>query len=77
MGADPARIFFVSDAVTGDGQARPFDPAQDMDNLREEAMKLGDIGFMIVDPIVNAVAGDSHKNSGTRRSLQPVGVSPK
>jgi hypothetical protein len=27
---------------------------------------------MIVDPIVNAVAGDSHKNSETRRSLQPV-----
>ena len=29
---------------------------------------------MIVDPIVNAVAGDSHKNSKTRRSLQPVVV---
>jgi hypothetical protein len=43
-----------------------------MDSLRAEALKLGDVGFMIVDPIVNAVAGDSHKNSETRRSLQPV-----
>jgi putative DNA primase/helicase len=72
MGADPSRIFFVSGAVVGDGQTRPFDPAQDMDTLRAEAMKLGDIGLLIVDPIVNAVAGDSHKNSETRRSLQPV-----
>ncbi len=72
MGADPSRIYFVSGAATTDGQPRPFDPAQDMDSLRAEALKLGDIGFMIVDPIVNAVAGDSHKNSETRRSLQPV-----
>jgi hypothetical protein len=72
MGADPSRIYFVSGAATSDGQPRPFDPAQDMDSLRAEALKLGDVGFMIVDPIVNAVAGDSHKNSETRRSLQPV-----
>jgi putative DNA primase/helicase len=72
MGADRTRIFFVSGAIASDGQARPFDPAQDMDTLRAEATKLGDVGLMIVDPIVNAVAGDSHKNSETRRSLQPV-----
>jgi putative DNA primase/helicase len=72
MGADQNRIYFVGGANTGDGQPRPFDPAQDMDSLRAEALKLGDVGFMIVDPIVNAVAGDSHKNSETRRSLQPV-----
>ena len=72
MGADRSRIYFVSGAATTDGQPRPFDPAQDMDSLRAEALKLGDVGFMIVDPIVNAVAGDSHKNSETRRSLQPV-----
>ena len=72
MGADPSRIYFVSGAATTDGQVRAFDPAQDMDSLRAEALKLGDVGFMIVDPIVNAVAGDSHKNSETRRSLQPV-----
>jgi len=72
MGADRSRIYFVSGAATDDGQPRPFDPAQDMDSLRAEALKLGDVAFMIIDPIVNAVAGDSHKNSETRRSLQPV-----
>jgi hypothetical protein len=72
MGADAPRVYFVSGTATTDGQPRPFDPAQDMDSLRTEALKLGDVGFMIIDPIVNAVAGDSHKNSETRRSLQPV-----
>jgi len=72
MGADPSRIYFVGGPVTSDGQPRPFDPAQDMDALRAEALKLGGVGLIIVDPIVNAVAGDSHKNSETRRSLQPI-----
>lgn len=72
MGADSSRIYFVDGAVDADGRPRPFDPAQDMDTLRGDALKLGDVGLIIVDPIVNAVAGDSHKNSETRRSLQPV-----
>lgn len=72
MGADRSRVFFVGGSVDGDGKSRPFDPSQDMDSLRAAAAKVGDIALMIVDPIVNAVAGDSHKNSETRRSLQPV-----
>jgi hypothetical protein len=27
---------------------------------------------MLVDPVVSAVAGDSHKNSEVRRGLQPL-----
>lgn len=72
MGADQSRIYFVDGAVTSDGQPRPFDPALDMEALRTAAAGVGDIALMIVDPIVNAVAGDSHKNSETRRSLQPI-----
>jgi putative DNA primase/helicase len=72
MGADRSRILFVSGSVDRDGKPRPFDPSQDMDSLRASAGEIGDIALMIVDPIVNAVAGDSHKNSETRRSLQPV-----
>ena len=72
MGADRSRVFFVKGAVDAKGHARPFDPAQDMEALRTSAAEIGDIALMIVDPIVNAVAGDSHKNSETRRSLQPV-----
>ena len=72
MGADRFRIFFIKGSVDSQGKSRPFDPSQDMDSLREAAAEIGDIALMIVDPIVNAVAGDSHKNSETRRSLQPV-----
>ncbi len=72
MGADRSRILFVGGSVDGAGKTRPFDPSQDMDSLRAAAKEIGDIALMIVDPIVNAVAGDSHKNSETRRSLQPV-----
>jgi putative DNA primase/helicase len=72
MGVDRSRIYFVGGVTTADGQQRPFDPSSDMDSLYNEARKIGDISLLIVDPIVNAVAGDSHKNSETRRSLQPL-----
>jgi putative DNA primase/helicase len=31
-----------------------------------------DVGLLIVDPIVAAIAGDSHKNAEVRRGLQPL-----
>src|SRR4029077_3422294 len=36
------------------------------------ARKLPDLKFVILDPVVAAVSGDSHKNTETRRGLQPV-----
>ena len=33
---------------------------------------MGDISLLIVDPVVNAVACDSHKNGEVRRALQPL-----
>lgn len=71
MGADLSRIYFVGD-IQAEGKARPFDPARDMAALEVEAARVGDVRLLIVDPIVNAVAGDSHKNTETRRALQPV-----
>ena len=71
MGADVDKIYFVGDALA-DGKPRPFDPARDMPALEREAERIGNVRLVIVDPIVNAVAGDSHKNTETRRSLQPV-----
>lgn len=32
----------------------------------------GDISLLIVDPVVNAIACDSHKNREVRRALQPL-----
>jgi energy-coupling factor transporter ATP-binding protein EcfA2 len=72
MGADRSRIYFVGKVSTADGHQRPFDPSIDMDSLYDAAKKIGDISLLIVDPIVNAVRGDSHKNTETRRSLQPL-----
>jgi hypothetical protein len=53
-------------------EARAFDPARDIAALVRKAELIGDIGLLIVDPIVSAVGGDSHKNAETRRSLQPL-----
>src|SRR5690606_15649155 len=71
MGADMERVYFVRDVVSDDGK-RPFDPANDMEELYAAARRIGSVGLIILDPIVSAVAGDSHKNGETRRALQRV-----
>lgn len=69
-GADMNRVFFV-DRISGEhGEA--FDPGRDMPLLEETARKLQAPRLLILDPVVSAVAGDSHKGAEVRRSLQPV-----
>lgn len=70
-GADLTRIHFVGDVFDSYGR-RGFDPARDMRPLAEKLAGIGDIGLLIVDPVVSAVAGDSHKNAEVRRGLQPL-----
>ena len=70
-GGDASRIHFVG-GVPDRGKARPFDPAVDMPKLTRAARELPSLCLLILDPMVAAVAGDSHKNSETRRGLQPV-----
>jgi putative DNA primase/helicase len=70
-GADRKRVFFVGDTVE-DGQPRPFDPSSDTPALLAAARKLPELRFILVDPVVSAVAGDSHKNTEVRRGLQPL-----
>ncbi|MFM2058165.1 MAG: hypothetical protein RLY71_2550 [Pseudomonadota bacterium] len=71
MGADRERVYFVSGARI-DGEEHPFDPARDLVQLAAAVEQIGDVRLMVVDPIVSAVAGDSHKNTEVRRSLQPL-----
>lgn len=33
---------------------------------------ISDVRLLVIDPVVSAVAGDSHKNTEVRRSLQPI-----
>ena len=71
MGADVSRVYFI-DGTRIDGKAEPFDPARDMPALLAEAERIGNMRLLIVDPVVSAVAGDSHRNADTRRALQPL-----
>jgi putative DNA primase/helicase len=70
-GADVSRVHFVGSVMGLDGK-RPFDPARDVEVLRRELLGLGDVRLLIVDPIVSAITGDSHKNAEVRRGLQPL-----
>jgi putative DNA primase/helicase len=70
-GANSSRVFFVGDNTIA-GERRPFDPAKDVVLLMEEALKLPKLRLIVFDPIVNAVAGDSHVNTVVRRALQPL-----
>lgn len=69
-GADLSRVHIVS-GVTEDGEKRSFDPSTDIRLLRESIQEKN-IKMLVIDPIVSAVGGDSHKNAETRRALQPV-----
>ena len=71
-GADRARCYFVEGTRNEDGALEPFDPAHDLHRLQEAVQKIGGVRLLIVDPIVSAVVGDSHKNTEVRRALQPV-----
>lgn len=70
-GADLSRVFFIDDIREGT-EKRAFDPARDMEPLRRKLEGVGNIRLLIIDPIVSAVTGDSHKNAEVRRALQPL-----
>jgi putative DNA primase/helicase len=71
-GADLSRVQVVIGAVGADG-ARSFDPAEDVAALADALGAMDPPpALLIVDPIVSAVAGDSHKNAEVRRALQPL-----
>ena len=71
-GADLARVHIISDVHDPDGR-RPFDPARDVPALAHAvALLRRPVRLLVVDPIVSAVSGDSHKNAETRRGLQPL-----
>lgn len=70
-GADMQRVHVI-ERVIDRGEAYPFDPARDMDVLREALQAIPDVRLIVVDPVVSAISGDSHKNAEVRRGLQPL-----
>lgn len=70
-GGDPSRLHFAGD-VSESGHNRTFDPAEDLRTLIKSARELPELRMVVLDPVVATLTGDSHKNSETRRGLQPV-----
>jgi hypothetical protein len=71
-GADPSKIFAIEGATDEHGEAIPFDPSRDIEQLRAAAYAIGGVSLLIIDPIVSAILGDMHKANDVRRSLQPI-----
>lgn len=70
-GAERSRCFFVSGSRIS-GEVAPFDPARDLGRLLAAIKLIGGVKMIVVDPVVSAVTGDSHKNTEVRRALQPL-----
>ena len=70
-GAETDRVYFVRGTTDIDG-SREFDPSTDMEPLRREIRRIGNVRLLLVDPLVSIVRGDYHKNGIVRRSLQPL-----
>lgn len=70
-GADMAKIHLVRGVLDGE-ERRAFDPAHDVEALQVALAALDDVRLLVIDPIVSAISGDSHKNAEVRRGLQPL-----
>lgn len=66
-------VFFIKGAkIEGDPKPRQFDPALDMDGLKNSLQAIGNVALLIIDPVVSVIAGDGHRNNEVRRGLQPL-----
>lgn len=70
-GADLDRVQFVQ-GVEDHGEQYAFDPARDVPMLAAALAGVDDVRMIVIDPLVSAVSGDSHKNAEVRRSLAPL-----
>ncbi|NWD66394.1 AAA family ATPase [Pseudomonas gingeri] len=71
-GADLRRVHIIQGRTNAQGDADPFDPANDIALLRAAAKEIGGVALLMLDPIVSAVKGDMHKANDVRRALQGV-----
>lgn len=73
MGADMNRVHLIGASTDEAGNVLPFDPASDIPSLREQIAEEGlKVALIIIDPIVNAVAGDMNKANDVRRALSAI-----
>lgn len=69
--ADLDRVHFVT-STRRSGRHAPFNPATDVGELEKKIAGVEGVSFLVLDPIVSAVGGDSHKAVEVRRGLQPL-----
>lgn len=70
-GADLTRVHFIAGFKKG-GRKQAFDPALHMGELSAAIAEMSRPALLVIDPLVSAIAGDSHSNAETRRGLQPL-----
>ena len=72
-GADRSCVVILN---TKPKNKKEFNLATDVPNLKEKILDLqatrGVFDLIIIDPVVMAVSGDSHKNTEVRRGLHPI-----
>lgn len=71
-GANLERVRFIEGVADDEGRMMPFDPARDVPELALAAQRMNNVALIVVDPLVSAVSGDSHKNAEVRRGLAPL-----
>lgn len=72
VGANDRRYGMIAGTVDENNEELPFDPATDIESLREAVANIGGVSLLIIDPIVTAITGDMHKANDVRRSLQTI-----
>jgi putative DNA primase/helicase len=71
-GAELANVKIINGVEDQLGKTRAFDPSRDVPLLRAKMGSIDDALLLIIDPISQAVSGDSHKGNDVRRNLQPL-----
>lgn len=70
-GANMAHVHIIHGTFEH-GRSRAFDFQKDIARLNDELDKNDRISLIVIDSIVQAVAGDSNKNSDVRKALAPL-----
>ena len=73
VNADLEKIHIIEAVKTDDGNEKTFDLSSDVELLKNEAVRIGNVKMIIIDPI-SAYLGkiDSHRNTEVRDALNPI-----
>jgi len=73
VNADLEKIHIIQAVELSDGNEKIFDLTSDVEQLKNEAVRIGNVKMIIIDPI-SAYLGkiDSHRNTEVRDALNPI-----